>query len=66
MRCARAVAGTLAVTAIFFTLLWLYAAVNRRLVDRNLDPFLAASLALAEPGERARKEVSTRGRDGAR
>jgi uncharacterized membrane protein len=31
-------AGTLAVTAVFFTLLWLYATVNRRLVNRNLDP----------------------------
>jgi uncharacterized membrane protein len=37
-------AGTLAVTAIFFTLLWLYAAVNRRLVDRNLDPFLLRAM----------------------
>jgi uncharacterized membrane protein len=26
--------GTLAVTAIFFTLLWLYASGNRRLMDR--------------------------------
>lgn len=33
-------AGTLAVTAVFFTLLWLYAAANYRLVDRNLDPAL--------------------------
>jgi uncharacterized membrane protein len=32
-------AGTLAVTALFFTLLWLYAAANR-LVDRDLDPSL--------------------------
>ena len=31
-------AGTLAVTAIFFTLLWLYAAGNYRLVDRRTDP----------------------------
>ncbi len=30
--------GTLAVTAVFFTLLWLYAAGNYRLVDRSLDP----------------------------
>ena len=30
--------GTLAVTAIFFTLLWHYAANGYRLVDRNLDP----------------------------
>jgi uncharacterized membrane protein len=37
-------AGTLAVTAISFTLLWLYAAVNRRLVDRNLDPFLLRAM----------------------
>jgi uncharacterized membrane protein len=32
--------GTLAVTAVFFTLLWLYAAAGYRLVDRNLDPGL--------------------------
>ena len=31
-------AGTLAVTAIFFTLLWLYAAAGYRLVDRRTDP----------------------------
>ncbi|MCA1688145.1 MAG: DUF1211 domain-containing protein [Actinobacteria bacterium] len=37
-------AGTLAVTAIFFTLLWLYAAANYRLVDRNLDPFLLRAM----------------------
>lgn len=30
--------GTLAVTAVFFTLLWLYVANGYRLVDRNLDP----------------------------
>jgi len=30
--------GTLAVTAVFFTLLWLYAAGNYRLVDRRADP----------------------------
>lgn len=30
--------GTLAVTAVFFTLLWLYAATNHRLVSRGLDP----------------------------
>jgi uncharacterized membrane protein len=30
--------GTLAVTAIFFTLLWLYATTNYRLVSRELDP----------------------------
>jgi uncharacterized membrane protein len=36
-------AGTLAVTAVFFTVLWLYAAANYRLVSRNLDPsFLRA------------------------
>jgi TMEM175 potassium channel family protein len=91
-------AGSLAVTAVFFTLLWLYAATNRRLVDRGLDPSLlramtrryllgtvayvlvfllafvnvAASLALIvalallfvlpEPGDRARKEASSRTR----
>ena len=31
-------AGTLAVSAVFFTLLWLYAASDHRLVDRNLNP----------------------------
>jgi len=30
--------GTLAVTAVFFTLLWYYAANGYRLVDGNLDP----------------------------
>ncbi len=30
--------GTLAVTAVFFTLLWHYAANGHRLVDRNIDP----------------------------
>ncbi len=30
--------GTLAVTAVFFTLLWYYAANRYRLVDRNIDP----------------------------
>ena len=30
--------GTLAVTAVLFTLLWLYVANGYRLVDRNLDP----------------------------
>lgn len=30
--------GTLAMTAVFFTLLWYYAANGYRLVDRNLDP----------------------------
>jgi uncharacterized membrane protein len=37
-------AGTLAVTAIFFTLLWLYAADNYRLVDRSLDPYLLRAM----------------------
>ena len=36
-------AGTLAVTAVFFTLLWLYAVANR-LVDRNLDPSLVRAM----------------------
>jgi uncharacterized membrane protein len=36
--------GTLAVTAVFFTLLWLYAAANYRLVDRNLDPALLRAM----------------------
>ena len=36
-------AGTLAVTAVFFTVLWLYAAANR-LVDRNLDPYLGRAM----------------------
>jgi uncharacterized membrane protein len=37
-------AGTLAVTAVFFTVLWLYATVNRRLVNRNLDPYLLRTM----------------------
>lgn len=37
-------AGTLAVTAIFFTILWLYVAGNRRLVDRSLDPSLLRAM----------------------
>ena len=37
-------AGTLAVTAVFFTLLWLYAAANYRLVDRRLDPSLLRAM----------------------
>ena len=37
-------AGTLAVTAVFFTLLWLYAAANYRLVDRDLDPSLLRTM----------------------
>ena len=36
--------GTLTVTAIFFTILWLYAAGNYRLVDRNLHPDLLRSM----------------------
>ena len=32
--------GTLAVTAIFFTILWLYAAGNYRLVESAVDPLL--------------------------
>jgi uncharacterized membrane protein len=36
--------GTLAVTAVFFTLLWLYAAGNYRLVDRNIDPSLLRAM----------------------
>lgn len=36
--------GTLAVTAVFFTLLWLYAAGNYRLVDRSLDPYLLRAM----------------------
>jgi uncharacterized membrane protein len=30
--------AALAMTAVFFTLLWYYAANGYRLVDRNLDP----------------------------
>jgi uncharacterized membrane protein len=37
-------AGTLAVTANFFTLLWLYAAAGYRLVDRNLDRALLRAM----------------------
>ena len=36
--------GTLAVTGIFFTLLWLYAAKDYRLVNRNLDPRLLRAM----------------------
>lgn len=36
--------GTLAVTAVFFTLLWLYAAGNYRLVNRSLDPALLRAM----------------------
>jgi len=36
--------GTLAVTAVFFTLLWLYAAANYRLIDRTVDPLLLRAM----------------------
>jgi uncharacterized membrane protein len=36
--------GTLAVTAVFFTILWLYAAGNHRLVDRAVDPALLRAM----------------------
>jgi uncharacterized membrane protein len=36
--------GTLAVTAVFFTLLWLYVAGGRRLVDRSVDPLLLRAM----------------------
>ena len=36
--------GTLAVTAVVFTLLWLYAANGYRLVGRNLDPVLLQAM----------------------
>jgi uncharacterized membrane protein len=36
--------GTLAVTAVFFTLLWLYAAGGYRSVDRSLDPSLMRAM----------------------
>jgi uncharacterized membrane protein len=36
--------GTLAVTAVFFTVLWLYAAVNYRLVNRAVDPLLLRAM----------------------
>lgn len=36
--------GTLAVTGVFFTLLWLYAVRDYRLVDRNLDPSLLSAM----------------------
>ena len=38
--------GTLAVTAIFFTVLWLYAAGNYRLVNRDLDPAALQAMTL--------------------
>ncbi len=37
-------AGTLAVTAVLFTLPWLYAAAGYRLVDRNLGPSLLRAM----------------------
>jgi TMEM175 potassium channel family protein len=36
--------GTLAVTAVFFTLLWLYAAGNYRLIDRGVNPSLLRAM----------------------
>ena len=36
--------GTLAVTAVFFTVHWLYAAGNYRLVDRTVDPLLLRAM----------------------
>jgi uncharacterized membrane protein len=36
--------GTLAATAVVFTLLWLYAAHGYRLMDRNLDPTLLRAM----------------------
>jgi TMEM175 potassium channel family protein len=36
--------GTLAVTAVFFTVLWLYAAVDYRLVERAVDPLLLRAM----------------------
>jgi uncharacterized membrane protein len=36
--------GTLAMNAVFFTLLWLYAATNYRLVDRRVDPSLLGAM----------------------
>ena len=36
--------GTLPVTALFFTTLWLYAAGNHRLVDRAVDPLLLRAM----------------------
>ena len=36
--------GTLAITAVFFTVLWLYAAGNYRLVDRSVDPLLLRAM----------------------
>ena len=36
--------GTLAVTAVFSTVLWLYGAGNHRLVDRAIDPALLRAM----------------------
>ena len=36
--------GTLAVTAVFFTVLWLYVAGNYRLVNRAVDPLLLRAM----------------------
>ncbi len=36
--------GTLAVTSVFFTVLWLYAAGNYRLMDRAVDPLLLRAM----------------------
>jgi len=36
--------GTLTVTAASFTLLWLYAATNYRLIDRSVDPSLLRAM----------------------
>ncbi len=41
---AAVYSGTLAVTAVFFTILWLYAAGNYRLVDRAVDPHLLRAM----------------------
>ena len=43
--------GTLAVTAVFFTTLWLYAAGNHRLVDRTIDPLLLRAMRAATCSE---------------
>ena len=39
-------AGTLTVTAVFFTLLWLYAASGGRLLDRDTDPASVRAMTL--------------------
>jgi len=41
---AAVYSGTLAVTAVFFTVLWLYAAADYRLVDRTVDPLLLRAM----------------------